>query len=421
MSPTETAVADPVPVATDPFGMTMSGMPRTWFTNPRAQYERFSAMAAQDLARARRGTWPKLPSRILPGDWPAIRSSSLGVAGKTSTVELFGRVLDEVEQCGANGQTPDAEMEWRLRTLVEQLAKADFVNRAVPFYLDSADAVAVTGAYAPDADVRDLIRLPYPEVAVFFASPMRIAPDSGWWSTSLLDDLIDYDNGIAQEYASHGVVPDTRYLRDPEAGLTEWELLAVGGCDIIGVIVEAAPDATGTYLPHVRDDVMWIASPLDRRHQHHGVAARYVGSLPTSKLAPVVANLLAAVSWGDWECPTPDPDLPAPGTPARRKAAKTSSFQRKAADGSLDGVHRIRLGTRRSGGTGGDGGRSVRTHWRRGHFRRTRVGTRLNWRYDLRFIAPTIVNADVDSTSPSPAVYLLPEPAGAVPAHGTPG
>jgi hypothetical protein len=102
------------------------------------------------------------------------------------------------------------------------------------------------------------------------------------------------------------------------------------------------------------------------------------------------------------------------GTPAFRKAVRSSRFRRHEPAGGAVGV-RV-LDARRTiqhtdPGEGGGTHASPVTHRRRRHWRRQRVGPRDDWRYERRLIAPTIVNPGHQAPVDAPlTIYRLPPP-----------
>lgn len=65
-------------------------------------------------------------------------------------------------------------------------------------------------------------------------------------------------------------------------------------------------------------------------------------------------------------------------------------------------VRRISFGqSQASGGALNSETGGPRAHWRRGHWRRVRVGSRGEWRYELRWIRPTLVNPSAGPTAES--------------------
>lgn len=303
------------------------------------------------------------PARFVPGDVCALRSMS-------SSFEL--RVMEQLMARGVDGSANEQMLLW--------LAQADVVFDAVPFFLPAGTAVGVMGADQPSEELLPYLRLPFERVLVFFDRDLPIT------------DPITVPPQVEQGWEEAG--DDVRYdiVRAAKAR----------GPLLTGVVLHAGPDGVG-----LADDVVWLvaadtdpdAEPPWHLDRQRGLV---LGSLATSTLRPIAVNLAAAVSWAEWREPEDPPDLPDPASKDFRKATRKGAFRRKEPHGVFAGVWVIdhtpdaptgpsrRADTERSHA-------SPVTHLRAGHPRRVRVGPRDDWRYEVRWIPPTVVNPGNDA------------------------
>lgn len=192
------------------------------------------------------------------------------------------------------------------------------------------------------------------------------------------------------------------------------------GWKLAGVIL------VGTSDGRLADSVVWLChkpGPTVKRGSHpltdnvysstafetvtgYGVV---VGSLRRSLLAPIAESLAAMVSWGTWTAPQPAPDI-AELAPVRKK----SKFRKDYRTGHLSGVRVIdikpNLSLRVTPASSASERSNPRAHFRRGFWKRVRVGKRTNWHYERRRIPPTIVNAGNNPIGEIARVYRLPIP-----------
>jgi hypothetical protein len=134
------------------------------------------------------------------------------------------------------------------------------------------------------------------------------------------------------------------------------------------------------------------------------------GRLSRSFLAPVAEALAAVVAWGTWTPPGSSP-LTAAGSEFR-KVSRTSAYKRAERRGDVAGVQVLDARAHRTSvthTTEGEG-RTVRTHYGRGHWRRVRVGPRDDWSYLRKHVRPVIVNPGQDPIEDLVRIYRLPPP-----------
>lgn len=255
-----------------------------------------------------------------------------------------------------------------------------FVTAALCDAIDESDP--------PPPDVVSSIRLPFDRVFVTFATPVRPA--------NLTTTYVDY--ATLRDHWEMGDGLGVRYL---VLGCEQWR--------IVGVVLSAGPGGG------LADEAIWViqgevdfeesvdlgdgdpingAEAFDRTdNPFMTVVAAVPARLSQSTLAGFahsVAALIAikapdAVTFGDAE----------PLTAADAKAARkgTSSFRRHAARGRFSPKVRVIDLTvlERSESRETATGRTVKSHWRRGHFRRVRCGPRGEQWFEPRWIAPVWV------------------------------
>jgi hypothetical protein len=137
-----------------------------------------------------------------------------------------------------------------------------------------------------------------------------------------------------------------------------------------------------------------------------------LGRPSRTTLGPLVANLAAAVSWGDWRSLNSDLQLPTtPGTAELRAALRRGQFRRKEPAGAAAGVRVLDDGALSGppGQPNRGSGSSPAPHVRRGHRRRQRIGPRGSWHYEPRWIPPSFVTG-TGTPGGTVKVYRLPVP-----------
>jgi hypothetical protein len=177
----------------------------------------------------------------------------------------------------------------------------------------------------------------------------------------------------------------------------------------------------------VRDECLWLV-----RVPHPHDATRSIGravihgQVRSSAFSDPVANLATALAVSEWHVPngaSDDTPLPAdPSTPAFRKAVRKPTFPEHEASGAAGGVRVLTLPAApaddepmsqpepaETSEKSEEERRRLRTHLRRGHWKRVRIGPRDDWTYRNVLILPTVVNAAEQSWR-GVAVYRLPEP-----------
>ena len=235
----------------------------------------------------------------------------------------------------------------------------------------------------PDPGFFDDAHLPYPAVSLWFARPVE-----------LLLTSTDFEITHLLSVAVAARSPESAGL----AGPAVWHFLT----DDHRIVVQADPSWTGHGWP-----------------------------------SDILANALAAVVALPFRPPPPTPpELDATNAASRRAALRSTRVRRAIERGALTGVHvldvpRLAPQSRVDPDLVADyltSRRSVRPHWRRGHWKRYRIARRsptgevvgdihgesgIDWNYQLRWIAPIRVNAtrDQPETGPVVSVYRVHTPA----------
>jgi hypothetical protein len=256
--------------------------------------------------------------------------------------------------------------------------------RAVPFLLAAEHSAMLCDSEPPDPGFFDHAHLPYAAVSLWFARPVE-----------LLLTSTDFEITHLLSVAVAARSPETAGLDGPAV----WHFLT----DDHRIVVQADPSWTGHGWP-----------------------------------SDILANALAAVVALPFRPPPPTPpELDATNAASRRAALRSTRVRRAIERGALTGVHvldvpRLAPQSRVDPTTVADylaSRRSVRPHWRRGHWKRYRIARRgptgevigdihgesgVDWDYQLRWIAPMRVNAtrDQPDTEPLVNIYRLRAPAG---------
>lgn len=331
-----------------------------------------------------------------PSDVGPLRAVVNGFT-EPDSVEANDHMVREVQGLdAAEGSEP-----WYIqRMFYGRAVRANVLFDSVPYLVPSFDADLIFKSTPPDPELVDQVRLPFDRVLVLFTHPLRFGPESGWLVVN--EEIRDFDRG-----AMEGMGIDAP---DDEADYRGWP--TKGGA-LVGMLL--TDDGDG-----VSDWVGWlIATAADDGGLEEPVIE--FGRRSLASFGPIGGHVACLVSWGQWS-PPPEPRFAdiEPGSKEERKLVRTGKFARAARSGSVDGVHVLHLKTKwtviSNDEDGEDDseatGRTVRPHLRRGHWRSVRVGPRDNFRYEPRWIAPTIVGGDhIDPDDRrNETVYHLPEP-----------
>jgi hypothetical protein len=351
------------------------------------------------------GRWPdrhRPRPATEPGDAVALRTF-----GVDQQLQRWATWSEEMNAATAfAGQEPIADQ------AVEIFALAPLLAQAVPFFLPAAVAAGVADSLPPDAQTLATLTLPHPVCLLTLGAPMLLAPRSEHWSGHLLPDLAAWDDVMS-------TAPGVR-RRGPTASAaavvssTRLPLLAAlwrFGALVDGVVLVA--DLGGG----VRDECLWcvrVPDPDDAAATlGHAVLPGRIGR---SAFTDPVANLATVLAVSDWQQPTGAlPGLP--GSNEFRRALRRGSFHDAERSGGAGGVRVLRLPDPDQdadplvarAAPEAPPGRQVRTHLRRGHWRRVRTGPRDGWQYRTVLILPTVVNAGASDWR-GLAVYRVPEP-----------
>jgi hypothetical protein len=395
------------------------------------------------------GRWPDrlapMPS-VMPGDAVALRAA--GVEQQISRWDCWSEEMNASTAFAAREPMADQAFDMHL--------SAALLAQAVPFFLPQSVAAGVAGSLPPSNDVLAALQLPHPVCLLALGAPMLLQPRSEHWPKHLLPDLAAWNDAVRDEDASLAQLRDhdrpaagqtvlTRsgaaaaassgqeVARSPVlrrgrtascadvVSVTRMPLLAAlwrFGALVDGVVLLAA-DGGG-----VRDECLWLVRVPDPDDATRSIGRAVVhGQVRDCAFRDQVANLATALAVSDWHVPGSGGDaaLPAdPRSPAFRKAVRKPSFPEQEAAGAAGGVRVLTLPTppdddeeqpEPEQDVPGDGsGRPLRTHLRRGHWKRVRVGPRTDWSYRSVLILPTVVNAAAQNWR-GVAVYRVPEPA----------
>lgn len=298
-----------------------------------------------DLADVRAMGWVTraggggLPEEVSPGEVPLVRSGAAsGVAA---------------ELAAAFAQP--SRTRTALAAGVCELAAR--VMAAAPFFLDAATAAGLLASDPPEGDVLAQARLPA-EALLVWSAPLRL-PEPLWLRGG--DDVTAGAAGggaPVDEVAGLWVAADEAQRPTGQAALL---LRAGDGAALVEVGYAAA-----------RQDA---------------AAARAVWR--------AAANATAALAFARWNQPPAVEVAGALGSTRRRKALRRARVRTAARGGALAGVRVIDVadggGSAPSDGGGEAARRPPSPHLRRGHWRRVRVGPRDGWRYEARWVPPTVV------------------------------
>lgn len=345
--------------------------------------------------------------QLIPGDVVAIRHSA--VVQLMRSIEGFAK------------DAPNRSLAMERLDITSRL-----VYSATPYWLDSSSAWGVMAIKPLTDEDREELRLASPSLVQFSGGMEISAPyldiDPTVVERLVLDLEPDSCAAAVAEAEAHapvqirsGSVELLRHLR--RAGEEDGDTLF--RYELLGVLL--LPTEEG----RLADPVWWLLHGIDPppgatsqtmaigdRGGRTKTTSRFFlleGRLSKALLRPIGEALAAVISWGTWEAPV-RLEVPPPGQ--IRKAARRSSFKKAERAGAAAGVKILRLREPslelQTGVT--SGGRPVATHWRRGHWRRVRVGKRTDWHYERRRIPGRIINPGQDPVGDQVRVYRLPPP-----------
>ena len=348
------------------------------------------AIGDRDLMVASRRWRPGQPDPevFCAGDVVALRALAIYGALREADVVLNPRFA-------ALGGTSAGRARSALRG---HLSAAQLLYQAQPFFLPAATAVGLMASHPPDDAGLAELRLPFRSVAVYFGADLHAGDDTLIWPPDARSRLAE-----ARAFA-----PPEPGL-GPEQGQTFVMNLARLGSYASGVVLFSGPDGG------LADEMLWLLATDPDPDNADASRDRLRAVVPAYRsratLAPLVANIAAAVAWASWRTEAPL-DLPARDSPQWRKAVRTSQFRKLEPRGVLAGVRVLDIPKRsvaRTENAGAASG-SPATHRRRGHWHRVRVGPRQDWRHEWRWYHDMVVSPD-GRTDSRLRVYRLPTPA----------
>jgi hypothetical protein len=344
------------------------------------------------------------PEEFVPGDVLALRWLTVG-----SAMNQARGLAERAMPTAAGDPHRSARTSGSLALAARTTASAVWrVATATPYFLEVRNAVGILASRPAPTELLEELHLPFPAVTVYFGADLALDPRLLAWSEGL--DAPDRQRQ-SQAATMLSEVPFLVSRMDLEN-----DVRRLGGY-LTGVTLLAGPGGQG-----VEDQVFWhvatnpVPSPLEPMGFDRGRGMLW-GRRSYATLGQLADNLAAAVAWGDWKPPEPPPPLTAaPGSRPWRKALKTGPFRRALQRGAFADVHVLDTTTQQPAPAAqrpADGGAqrtSPIAHTRRGHWRRVRVGPTTGWRYEGRWIAPTVVNPGGPTRPGRTVVYRLPVP-----------
>lgn len=230
---------------------------------------------------------------------------------------------------------------------------------AVPYWIDSPTAVAVTGAHLPEDTFGDRLRLPHPSVFVCFETDLAFDD----YTRTRIDPLADTPRERLPAY------PAFQWGWAGGWGTALGDLSRTGG-GLTGVVLFADDDGKPT------DRVLWVITTGTDPRESVGRWRTHVlpGWISDAEIGHAALNLAAYLCWGDLQAPDRLDLPPLDDNKGWRKFTRTSQWRKKEPYGAALGVHVVRHQPNRGGSHGEKTGRSTTGHLRRGHWRRSRVG-----------------------------------------------
>lgn len=301
----------------------------------------------------------------------------------TSMVAAATESMFELAWCDEHhGLLNTAELNYgMLRTVIQ----------AEPFWLPSHITEAVVSSTGLSNDDIAQLKLPYDVVAVHFGTPIDIEGD-GLWDPAVAE--IDLTPRVRhtphyRNLAAH------KPIYGMAGGVDVWRVAMDPSTQCRGVILLAEDDGS------LSDHVLWIietvaANPNDNNTTPKRCTGIIYGSISRSGLAQVAHNAAAMVCLGPWDLH--EIDAQGETRPVADRGDHPTNGQRRAVDPLLRvrvlSTERLQRALAEANGSE----RTIRSHLRRGHWRRQRVGPRQSWTYRPVWIHPTVVNPGVPET-----------------------
>lgn len=296
------------------------------------------AARSEQFMVATRGRWNQksVPDRFVPGDVNAILG---GILTSAAVAEV------------AQKRVSAPFVSWSKASL-----------GAVPVFVPAA-VRPMLEASAPPEGFRAALRLPHRRTLVLFEEPLTCPDGSDGMPFGMVSDVAyapwSYATGMVRLFPSRKMV---------------------------GMLLHADNDG------HLLDHFEWVhVGPVPQ-------VALVAASRAASQVDGFVWNVVALMNVAGWKEPDPV-DLPDSGK-ALKKALKSSSV-RKALErgGNVDrlvvvDLERTAQQVITDSADKEGSGRTVKPHFRRGHWRQVRCGPRDGWWHEGRFVGSTIVNED---------------------------
>lgn len=256
---------------------------------------------------------------------------------------------------------------------------------AIPFWMPPGETYAFANSEPLDDESIGGIELPFPDVLIVPAEPMRLEP-------TRRDAVVESDlNRLDRALLRYAGKDDRSNWQIPSA--SGWQVNLADALDVRGGVVEAIL-VRSNRSGGLADAFGWCVA-IPHPDPRCGVLGRVVvpAFLSRSAHSDVVRQLAAAVAWADWRSPA-DIEKRTHGS-----IIDDSRFKDLERTGTAGGVH-VLDATRTYSNTASDGmgdGVKVAPHLRRAHWRRARIGTRSDWEmhrsYRRTRIPPVVVNA----------------------------
>lgn len=431
--PEKAAAGNRAPASVEPSPAAPADLRHTaGFTDPRTLLDgpwqpRLTRDAALVEAAGRiRAPWTPAPPHSRPGDAVALRHwhamAAIGMWLRTAELAeddlkpdepeatppanaappepqgLVGERPEDVDGTADAGPVLGAGDPDAFRQLAGQVAFG--LSAAAPFWLPPGQTGSYIEGDPPVGVDLDDLRLPYPQVLLVPAEPLRLEPivaDDPDVRLALLDEAalrLSSPDEAPDLFDLVGLPFDSELWNDlPELG----QLISACGALVEAVLL------LGDSQGRPSDLFAWCLAVPGRSG---GLLGRIVLPARRSRTAyrAQITNLLAVAAWGDWH--PPDTELVVPDRPADlTRLIGTDAFRRMEARGGAGAVRVLNV-RRTAGRSASDGnGRAVAPHARRGHWRRQHYGPAGSLVRRVR-IAPVLVNAG--QAHLAPRVYRLP-------------
>jgi len=241
------------------------------------------------------------------------------------------------------------------------------------YWLPPAMVQAIMTGEELDTQDKQQIRLPFSSVMVTFGAPLRIDNDPAYW-----DDPI-----FTMSPPPSGQSPGETTTPEQDKYIGRALHNNCSSFDVVAVILQANPKGS------LKDQIIWIINPALITDKTPPPLRLYAipGSIQRCGLQNEIYAVAAMVAWGPWQ--EAQPAHPIAG---QRNAPHYLNAEDRPAPPTFVYLRVPQENHPSIQVDQNEPAYTMRTHMRRAHWRRQRVGPRSDWAYKRVWIRPSIIN-----------------------------